>query len=179
MRFFFRKKPKYQAQPLNKSLVFASQLIIAPSDGETLGPPLSQAYPWSARQLNLFPPIVLNKPHSLIPSSSLRSPFPRYGHAVTSATSTDVIYLFGGLAAGDKLCNDLYFISARDNSGTLVQTEGTIPQPRLGHATTSIEDRLIVFGGDTQVSGAGTLQGGYDATLYSLDLSESKLRICV
>ncbi|KAG6821366.1 hypothetical protein H0H93_014163 [Arthromyces matolae] len=109
-----------------------------------------RAYPWSSRRLVLPPPVVLNKPGIVPPTSPSPSPFPRYGHSLpATATSTGDLYVFGGLVR-EVPRNDLYLFSTRDNSATLLQTSGEIPGPRVGHASALVSNVLIVWGGDTK-----------------------------
>ncbi|KAG6911578.1 hypothetical protein DXG01_011881 [Tephrocybe rancida] len=108
------------------------------------------AYPWSARRLVLPPPVVLNKPGIVPPTSPSPSPFLRYGHSLpATATATGDLYLFGGLVR-EVARNDLYLFSTRDNSATLLQTGGEVPSARVGHASALVSNVLIVWGGDTK-----------------------------
>ncbi|KAF5385147.1 hypothetical protein D9615_001363 [Tricholomella constricta] len=126
------------------------------------------AYPWSARRLNLPPPIVLNKPGIVPPTSPSPSPFPRYGHALPStATATGDLYVFGGLVR-EAARNDLYLFSTRDNSATLLQTGGEVPSTRVGHASALVSNVLIVWGGDTKTDSKSKEK--QDDGLYLLNL---------
>src|SRR5258707_6228436 len=105
MSIFSRKKK--HTKPLS---------ISAPSSVFTF----TQAFPWSAHA-----PILGRSP----------SPFPRGAHALsTSATATSQLFLFGGYSLRTKSpSNDLYVISTRDLSTTLLATSGDVPCPRFGH----------------------------------------------
>ncbi|KAG6862189.1 hypothetical protein C0995_004271 [Termitomyces sp. Mi166 len=122
-----------------------------PSSSSNPNPPSQRpAYPWSSRRLVLHPPVVLNKPGIVPPTSPSPCPFPRYGHALpATATVTGDLYLFGGLVR-EVARNDLYLFSTRDNSTTLLQTAGEVPTPRVGHASALVSNVLIVWGGDTK-----------------------------
>ncbi|KAG5647562.1 hypothetical protein DXG03_008915 [Asterophora parasitica] len=126
------------------------------------------AYPWSARRVNLLPPVILNKPGVAPPTSPSPSPFPRYGHALPStATASGDLYIFGGLVR-EAARNDLYLFSARDNSATLLQTGGEVPSARVGHASALVSNVLIVWGGDTKVDPKSNEK--QDDGLYLLNL---------
>src|SRR6266404_5934124 len=65
------------------------------------------------------------------PLGHLPSPFPRSNLAPsTTATATGELFLFGGYAQ-DSSHNDLYVLSTRDFSTTILQTSGET-QPTLG-----------------------------------------------
>lgn len=131
-------------------------------------PPQRPAYPWSARPLTLLPPIVLNKPAVVPPTSPSLSPFPRYGHALpATASAAGDLYIFGGLVR-EVARNDLYLFSTRDNSATLLQTWGEIPSPRVGHASALVSNVLMVWGGDTKAD--ATSDAKQDDGLYLLNL---------
>ncbi|GLB35974.1 putative kelch motif containing protein [Lyophyllum shimeji] len=126
------------------------------------------AYPWSARRLNLPPPLVLNKPGVVPPTSPSPSPFPRYGLACpANPTASGDLYLFGGLVR-EVARNDLYLFSTRDNSATLLQTSGESPSPRVGHASALVSNVLIVWGGDTKTDPKS--EEKQDDGLYLLNL---------
>ncbi|KAI8980785.1 hypothetical protein BD414DRAFT_420720 [Trametes punicea] len=128
------------------------------------------AYPWSQRRLQLSPPVTIPKPGVAPPTSPSPSPFPRYGHALpVNATSSGELFLFGGLVR-ETVRNDLYLISVRDLSATLLQTTGEIPSPRVGHASALVGSVLIVWGGDTKTSGKSKPGDKQDDGLYLLNL---------
>lgn len=130
------------------------------------------AYPWSQRRLNLPAPVVLPKPGVQQPSNPSPSPFPRYGHALpATATATGELFLFGGLVR-ETVRNDLYLVSTRDLSATLLQTAGEIPSPRVGHASALVGSVLIVWGGDTKTNGKAGPEDRQDDGLYLLNLGK-------
>ncbi len=91
------------------------------------------------------------------------SPFPRYHHALsTTATVTGELFLFGGVAH-DSYQNDLYVLSTRDFSTTLLQTSGETPGPRYGHGVVLTSTLLLVWGGWVD-------SRRYDDSLYFLNL---------
>ncbi|RDB28537.1 Tip elongation aberrant protein 1 [Hypsizygus marmoreus] len=121
--------------PARMVTLASSNSPLAALEATILLTPTRPAYPWSARRLNLPPPVVLNKPGVVPPTSPSPSPFPRYGHALPStATAAGDLYIFGGLVR-EVARNDLYLFSSRDNSATLLQTGGEVPSPRVGHAS--------------------------------------------
>ncbi|KAI0328181.1 galactose oxidase [Cubamyces sp. BRFM 1775] len=128
------------------------------------------SYPWSQRRLQLPPPVTISKPGVAAPTSPSPSPFPRYGHALpVNATSSGELFLFGGLVR-ETVRNDLYLISVRDLSATLLQTTGEIPSPRVGHASALVGSVLIVWGGDTKTSSKSKPGDKQDDGLYLLNL---------
>lgn len=128
------------------------------------------AYPWSQRRLQLPPPVTIPKPGVAPPTNPSPSPFPRYGHALpATATATGELFLFGGLVR-ETVRNDLYLLSTRDLSATLLQTAGEVPSPRVGHASALVGSVLIVWGGDTKTSGKVKPGDKQDDGLYLLNL---------
>ncbi|KAL1951460.1 hypothetical protein VTO73DRAFT_609 [Trametes versicolor] len=128
------------------------------------------AYPWSQRRLQLPPPVTIPKPGVAPPTSPSPSPFPRYGHALpTNATTSGELFLFGGLVR-ETVRNDLYLLSVRDLSATLLQTSGEIPSPRVGHASALVGSVLIVWGGDTKTGNKAKSADKQDDGLYLLNL---------
>ena len=128
------------------------------------------AYPWAQRRLQLPPPVTIPKPGVAPPLSASPSPFPRYGHALpVNATASGELFLFGGLVR-ETVRNDLYLISTKDVSATLLQTSGEIPSPRVGHASALVGSVLIVWGGDTKTSTKSKPGDKQDDGLYLLNL---------
>ncbi|KAH9944185.1 uncharacterized protein BXZ73DRAFT_73766 [Epithele typhae] len=128
------------------------------------------AFPWSQRRLQLPPPVTIPKPGVAPPTSPSPSPFPRYGHALpVNATTSGELFLFGGLVR-ETVRNDLYLLSTRDLSATLLQTTGEIPSPRVGHASALVGSVLIVWGGDTKTSSKSKPGDKQDDGLYLLNL---------
>ena len=75
------------------------------------------------------------------------SPLPRYSHTLTATTTTPgEIFLFGGYVYGSA-SNDLYVISTRDFSATLLQTSGEVPAPPCGHVAALTSTSLLICGG--------------------------------
>ncbi|THH03006.1 hypothetical protein EW145_g6610 [Phellinidium pouzarii] len=75
--------------------------------------------------------------------------FPRQGYSLTtSATQNGDLFLFGGVVDGIKR-NDLYSISIRFHTATLIRASGEPPSPRTGHKIVLVGNFLVVFGGDT------------------------------
>ena len=114
-------------------------------------------YPWSA-QTPLF--------------GQWPSPFPRYFHALsTTATTANELFLFGGRTPpDDRIRNDLYVISTRNFSTTLLQTSGDVPSPRYGHRAVATSTFLLVWGGTTDHNDSTSSN---DDSLYLLNLSTS------
>ena len=122
--------------------------------------PRSQpVYPWSA--------------HSP-PFGQSPSPFPRDSHALsTGATAAGKLYLFGGYDPGSKTSsNDLYVISTRDFSTTLLQTSGDVPSPRYGHTAAVTGTTLLIWGGADFIH-QNAQNPSNDDSFYLLDLGTS------
>jgi hypothetical protein len=87
-------------------------------------------------------------------SGSSPSPLPLNLHSLTGiATAAGELFLFGGHVNGGRLqdlSSDLYVISTRDFSTTLLQTSGEVPTPRCDHGTALIGTTLLICGGNTR-----------------------------
>jgi hypothetical protein len=82
------------------------------------------------------------------PFGQSRSPFLRDSHSLsTSATAAGELFLFGGYAQNTNLKNDLYVISTRDFSVTLLETSGDVPSPRYGQCVVLTSTILLIWGG--------------------------------
>ncbi|KAI4528977.1 hypothetical protein K525DRAFT_230095 [Schizophyllum commune Loenen D] len=168
-----RRLTPTQQQQLQQQQVRAQARGGSPSTPSPGAPPQQSApqqrpaYPWSVRRLQLPPPIVLNKPGIVPPTSPSPSPFPRYGHVVPTVSTSPAgdMYIFGGLVR-DAARNDLYIVSSKDISATLVQTGGEVPSPRVGHAAALVSNVMIVWGGDTRQDASQPQDDG----LYLLNL---------
>lgn len=159
--------PQPQQQPRGASPVTGPQ-----QQQQQQPQPRQPTYPWSQRKLNLNPPVVLPRPGVAPPQTPSPSPFPRYGHALPStATGSGELFLFGGLVR-EQVRNDVYLISTRELSATLLQTTGEIPSPRVGHASALVGSVLIVWGGDTKTSNKSKPSDSHDDGLYLLNLCE-------
>jgi hypothetical protein len=86
------------------------------------------------------------------------------------------LFLFGGLVH-DSARNDLYVFSTRELSGTLLQTSGEIPSPRVGHAGALVSSVLLIWGGDTNTGGQEVPTEPQDDSLYLLNLGTSDLDV--
>ncbi|KAK8088767.1 kelch domain-containing protein [Apiospora hydei] len=120
-------------------------------------PPSNNAslYPWSQRRMNF--------------TSSIPSPFPRYGAAVNSISSKEGdIYVMGGLINSSTVKGDLWLIEAGGSLSCYpLATTAEGPGPRVGHASLLVGNAFIVYGGDTKVDETDLL----DETLYLLNTS--------
>ncbi|KAF8499070.1 hypothetical protein F5888DRAFT_1611375 [Russula emetica] len=89
----------------------------------------------------------------------------RQAHALSaSATAAGELFLFGGYVQSSKSpSNDLYVVSTRDFSITLLQTSGDVPSPRYGHSTVLSSTILLIWGGIMQ-------NQAFNDSLYLLDL---------
>lgn len=163
-------------QPTQQPSVQGSSIQIQPQQQQQQQQ--RPAYPWSQRRLQLPPPVTIPKPGVAPPTNPSPSPFPRYGHALpATATATGELFLFGGLVR-ETVRNDLYLLSTRDLSATLLQTAGEVPSPRVGHASALVGSVLIVWGGDTKTSGKAKLGDKQDDGLYLLNLGTCLPLLC-
>ncbi|KAF8898933.1 hypothetical protein BD779DRAFT_1464981 [Infundibulicybe gibba] len=167
---FQQPPPQQQPQPQQQQPHQPQQQLQQQQQPQPQQPQTRPAYPWSARRLVMLPPVIINKPGVVPPSSPSPSPFPRYGHALPAvATSTGDLYLFGGLVR-ETARNDLYMFSTRDNAATVLETGGEVPSPRVGHASAIVSSVLIVWGGDTKTDSRPRTADRQDDGLYLLNI---------
>jgi hypothetical protein len=106
------------------------------------------------------------------PSSS---PFPRYYFTLsTIATAAGELFLFGGNTY-DRKRNDVYVISTRDFSTTLLRTSGDVPKPLTAHCAVFTGTTLFIWGGRLDFSDQVMQNQTHDDSLYLLNLSTSDL----
>jgi hypothetical protein len=104
-------------------------------------------------------------------SGPSKSPFPRSSLALSAtATTAGELFLFGGFVNAIA-SNDLYVISTRDFSTTLLQTSGEVPSPRNGHDAALTSTNLLIWGG---VAGFHN-HGLFDDSLRLFNLGTSYL----
>ncbi|KAH7037416.1 uncharacterized protein B0I36DRAFT_65816 [Microdochium trichocladiopsis] len=154
-----------QSQPLAKQpqqqpvsdLPFRNGPTANPAPTTTTAAPSANAslYPWSQRRLTF--------------TSSIPSPFPRYGAAVNSVASKEGdIYIMGGLVNSSTVKGDLWMIEAGGSMSCFpLATTAEGPGPRVGHASLLVGNAFIVYGGDTKIEETDIL----DETLYLLNTS--------
>jgi hypothetical protein len=101
------------------------------------------------------------------PQSGLSpSPLPRHSHTLTAtAAATGELFLFGGFVHHQR-SSDLYVVSTRDFSTTLLHASGKGPDPRTAHGAALIGTTLLICGGITEI---------HDDSLYLLNLGMSDL----
>lgn len=115
------------------------------------------------------------------------SPFPRFGHAVSSYTAPNgSIYLMGGLS-GNAVFGDMWVLEPiRDNHdsnskdsenspyiASPIENPQKVPSPRTGHASILIGNAFIIFGGDTAINNEPSL----DNKLYFFNITSLKWTI--
>ncbi|THU93880.1 kinase-like protein [Dendrothele bispora CBS 962.96] len=110
-------------------------------------------YPWISRPFVLSPTIDSGIVQTISRKAS-PSPFPRYGHSLSvSNTSPGELYLFGGqLRKYARPGNDVYVFDVQKSSATLIRTKGSLPYPRVGHASALKHKKrkvLVVWGGQS------------------------------
>ncbi|KAI0283606.1 hypothetical protein BGY98DRAFT_1183851 [Russula aff. rugulosa BPL654] len=131
----------------------------------------SQSQSQSPRQTQQPQPLYPWSAHTP-PSGQWPSPFPRLFHALsTTATAAGELFLFGGLGhSSESPRNDLYVISTRDFSTTLLQTSGDVPNPRYGHRAVLTSTILLIWGGMANFSDKIIQNQALDDSLYLLNL---------
>ncbi|KAK4748790.1 hypothetical protein SAY87_015376 [Trapa incisa] len=77
-----------------------------------------------------------------------RPPSARESHTAT-LIGTDKIVIFGGSGEGDgNYLNDLHILELKTMRWTSPEPKGQIPVPRDSHSAVSIDNKLVVYGGD-------------------------------
>ena len=129
----------------------------------------SQLHSHSLQQKQQSPPMY--PWFALAPSlGQSPSPFPRYGHAVsTDANAAGELFLFGGHASMFR-SNDLYVFSTRHFSTTLLQTSGETPSLYCSYGVALTSTLLLVWGGWANFSGKNVQNRVHDDSLYLLNL---------
>jgi hypothetical protein len=102
------------------------------------------------------------------------SPFSRACLALsTSATVAGELFLIGGFVKRPwSLSNDLYVISTRDFTTTVLQTKGDVPSPRYGHRLVLTSTALLFWGGTSDKHREKMCNGD---SFYLLNLGTSDL----
>jgi len=104
-------------------------------------------------------------------SGPSKSPFPRSSLALSAtATTAGELFLFGGFVNAIA-SNDLYVISTRDFSTTLLQTSGEVPSPRGAHDAALTNTNLLIWGGN--IGHMNNPDGPLDDSLHLLNLGTS------
>src|SRR6266566_670283 len=106
-------------------------------------------------------------------SRPLKPPFPRRYHTLSAtATGAGELFLFGGFIHSTS-SDDVYVISTRDFSTTLLQISGEVPRPRGAHDAALTSTSLLILGGKMGcISQFGSL---IDDSLCLLNLGTSYL----
>jgi hypothetical protein len=169
MSFFSRKK-KHSEAPSTVTLVPASSQVTQQLHFPTN--PQSQSHQEKQQSQPVYPWSAHASPFGQSPS-----PFLRKAHALsTSATPAGELFLFGGYVHKSKSpSNDLYVISTRDFSTTLLQTSGDVPSPRYGHRAVLTRTTLLTWGGEMGSGDQSVRNQSYDDSVYLLDLGMSDL----
>ncbi|KAF8499838.1 hypothetical protein F5888DRAFT_1802298 [Russula emetica] len=109
------------------------------------------------------------------------SPLLRDYHALsTSATAAGEMFLFGGYVhSSNSPSNDLYVISTRDFSTTLLKTTGDVPSPRYGHSAVLSSTILLIWGGVKSFNDQIKQNQALDDSLYLLNLGTSHLLMSI
>jgi hypothetical protein len=84
------------------------------------------------------------------------------------------LFLFGGKTPGG-IQNDLYVISIRDFSTTLLKTSGDVPSPRFSHRAVLTSTALLIWGGKTDLSDQKAQYQSNDDSFYLLNLGTPDL----
>ena len=138
-------------------------------------PPFPKLQPQSLQQ-DQQPQLVCTWFAHTLQSGPSPSPLPRHFHVLSpTATAAGELFLFGGSICGVP-SNDLYVISTRDFSTTLLRTSGTIPGPRIGHDAVLTGTSFSIWGGldlSTNYLPNWCHDWLYDNSLYLLNLGTS------
>jgi hypothetical protein len=166
-----KKHPPSNLAPANglASRSPAGEQLQFPTELQSLAQSLSQL-PQEKQQSQPVCPWSAHAP----PSGKSSSPFLRNWHTLsTGATVAGEMFLFGGYVHRSHLpSNDLFIISTRDFSTTLLQTSGDVPSPRYGHRAVLTSTTLLIWGG-TSDENAQNLND--DDSFYLLNLGTSDL----
>jgi hypothetical protein len=171
--FLSRKKKKhtpFNSPPANElaSQSQASQSLQLPTKSQ------SQSHSQSSQQTQQSQPLYPWSAYTL-QFGQWPSPFPRGFHALsTTATAAGELFLFGGKTNGG-IQNDLYVISTRDFSTTLLQTSGDVPSPGMAHRAVLTNTTLLIWGGMTDFSDWEEQTQSHDDSFYLLNLGTSDL----
>jgi hypothetical protein len=167
MSFFSRKKKHFEAP---STLAPASASGLASSQV----PSNLQSHLKSPQKKQQSEPVCPWSAHAL-PFGQSPSPYNRNGHSLsTSATTVSDLFLFGGYIHSCKSrSNDLYVISIRDFSTTLLQTSGDVPSPRIGHRAVLTGTSLLIWGGKTDFGSQNAQNQSHDDSFYLLNLGTS------
>ena len=172
MSFFSRKKNQSRASTLAPASALASsqvtQQLQFPANLQS-----SQSHLQSPQEKRQSQPVCPWSAHAPPgPFEQLPSPFHRESHALsTSVTAAGELFLFGGYVHGsDSPSNDLYMLSTRDFSTTLLQISGDVPNPRYGHCAVLTSTILFIWGGTTNFRDRIVQNQALDDSLYTLNL---------
>ena len=125
-------------------------------------------YPWSTERIQLRSRSSLPRR----PTAPLPPLFPRYGHSLsTAATTNGELLIFGGTVNG-RTKDDLYSFSPLSLSTILLHTGGEAPSPRVGHASALAGSAFIVWGGDTTSGSQLGESNIHDEHLYILNMGK-------
>jgi len=168
-----------EPSPINSAHGLPSQSQVTQHQQFRIGSQsISQSDSHSAQQKQQSQPIYPWSAHTP-PLGQSPSPFTRHSHALsTTATAAGELFLFGGDVNNSwSGSNDLYMISTRDFSTTLLKTSGDVPNPRFGHRAAFTSTTLLIWGGRvTSVTGIRRKKKyGFDDSLYLLNLGTSDL----
>ena len=169
---FFEKSPINSANGLpSQSQVTQQQQFPIESRSQS-----NSHFPQQNQQSQPINPWSAHNP--LLGQSSSSISFLRYDHVLsTTATAAGELFLFGGyVCSSESASNDLYMISTRDFSATLLNTSGDVPDPRFGHRVALAGTTLLIWGGwVTSMTRMHRKKYGLDDSLYLLNLGTSDL----
>jgi hypothetical protein len=154
----------------------ASRLPLSQVAQQLQSPTNSQSHLQSPQEKQQSRPVCPWSAHAP-PFGQSPSPFLRHFHAhSTSANAAGELFLFGGYVHRSRSpSNDLYVISTRDFSTTLLQTSGDVPSPRYGHRAVLTSTTLLIWGGSVDFSYQNAQNQNNDDSFYLLNLGTSDL----
>jgi hypothetical protein len=141
---FSRKKKKHSETPLTSTLDSG----LAPSPQQLQFP--TRANSQSPQEKQQSQPVCAWSAHGPQLGQSPSPFFRAYLALSTSATVAGELFLIGGFVERPwSLSNDLYVISTRDFTTTLLKTKGDVPSPRYGHRVVLTSTALLIWGGSS------------------------------
>ena len=168
-----------EPSPFNSANGLPSQSQVTQQQQFPIGSRSSQSNSHSPQQNQQLQPTYSWSAH-IPPLGQSPSLFLRDYHALsTTATAAGELFLFGGDVHSSKSAsNDLYMISTRDFSATLLKTGGDVPNPRYGHGAVFTSTTLLILGGRvTSKTRMHLKKEDHDDSLYLLNFGTSGLFI--
>ena len=184
MSFFSQMKKHIRASSISVTPNGLASSQVSPSPSQRRFPTNLESESESESESHLQSPQEKQQSQTVGPwsahapsSGKSPSPFLRHAHALSaSVTASGELFLFGGCVHKPRSPNnDLYVISTRDFSTTLLQTSGEVPSPRFAHRAVLTSTTLLIWGGSTDLSDQNAPNQSDDDAFYLLNLGTSDL----